>query len=48
MSLDAFGRLLVLAREYYSDGMMDWEAWFVLAYEYPDCVLDTSFGGDGS
>lgn len=47
VALDAFGRLLVLAREYYSDGMMDWEAWFALAYEYPDCVLDTAFGGDG-
>ena len=47
VTFDAFGRLLVLANEYYTDGMMDWEAWFVLAYEYPDCTLDTAFSGDG-
>ncbi|PWB71527.1 MAG: hypothetical protein C3F15_12580 [Holophagae bacterium] len=46
-AFDAFGRLLVVASASYSDGMMDWEAWFALAYEYPDCVLDTAFGGDG-
>jgi hypothetical protein len=48
VAFDGFGRLLVLAKEDYVDpvvGGMD--AWFVLAYSYPDCVLDASFGGDG-
>lgn len=47
VAIDAYGRLLALARESYNDGMMDWEAWYVLAYDFPACVLDTSFGGDG-
>ncbi len=47
VAFDASARLLVLARESYNDGMMDWEAWYVLAYSFPDCVLDTAFSGDG-
>jgi uncharacterized delta-60 repeat protein len=47
VTIDAYGRLLALARESYSDGMMDWEAWYVLAYYFPNCVLDTGFSGDG-
>lgn len=47
VAFDAAARLLVLARESYNDGMMDWEAWYVLAYSFPGCVLDTAFSGDG-
>lgn len=47
-AFDAAGRLLVLARESYEDPVMGgMEAWYILAYSYPDCALDTSFSGDG-
>jgi hypothetical protein len=48
IAFDAYGRLLVLARESYVDPVMGgMDAWYALAYSYPDCVLDTGFGGDG-
>jgi uncharacterized delta-60 repeat protein len=48
IAFDAYGRLLVLARESYVDPVMGgMDAWFVLAYSFPDCTLNTSFSGDG-
>jgi hypothetical protein len=44
LAFDASGRLLALARDYYAP---DTEDWYVLAYRFPDCELDTTFGGDG-
>jgi uncharacterized delta-60 repeat protein len=44
-AFDAFGRLLVLAKEYRYDPVQSFEAFYVLAYSFPDCVLDASYGG---
>lgn len=47
VAFDASGRLLAVAREYRHLPVEDMEAWFVLAYSFPECVLDTGFGGGG-
>ena len=47
VAFDATGRLIVLAREFYDAGVEEFEAWYALAYNFPDCVLDPGFSGDG-
>jgi uncharacterized delta-60 repeat protein len=47
VAFDSSGRLIVLAREFYDAGFEDFEAWYALAYNFPGCVLDPGFSGDG-